>query len=292
MTQKPNESIPTSISSDKEIIKNILLEKESDAVAKDRLYRILYEASLADDINMDTDLINECVKAIDLIEGNEEYLPEEKIKAMRQNVDQGYRNWQKSQRKSLTRKWVLQIAVSFVFILIMSSVVANAFGLNLLQLAARWGSDTFNLSTQNQKKVIQNAADRKTYSNIDDVFEGISTKPLLPGWLPDGFTFKYAEKFTRSDSTDILLYYEDSVNKAIVFDFNVYNADQKAITDTDYEKDDALVDIYEKSNVKHYILKNLEQVQAVWSNLNIVYNISGDLSESETKKIIDSMYGG
>ncbi len=292
MTRKPNESIPTSISSDKEIIKNILLEKESDAVAKDSLYRILYEASLADDINMDTDLINECVKAIDLIEGNEEYLPEEKIKAMRQNVDQGYRNWQKSQRKSLTRKWVLQIAVSFVFILIMSSVVANAFGLNLLQLAARWGSDTFNLSTQNQKKVIQNAADRKTYSNIDDVFEGISTKPLLPGWLPDGFTFKYAEKFTRSDSTDILLYYEDSVNKAIVFDFNVYNADQKAITDTDYEKDDALVDIYEKSNVKHYILKNLEQVQAVWSNLNIVYNISGDLSESETKKIIDSMYGG
>lgn len=43
---------------------------------------------------MDTDLIDECVKTIDLIEGNEEHIPDEKIKAMRQNVDQKYKDWQ------------------------------------------------------------------------------------------------------------------------------------------------------------------------------------------------------
>lgn len=87
MHQRQTGSSPT-ISSDKEIIEKILLEKESDAIAKDKLYRILYEASQTDDINMDSDLINECVKTIDLIECNEEHLPEEKIRIMQRNVDQ------------------------------------------------------------------------------------------------------------------------------------------------------------------------------------------------------------
>lgn len=291
MRQGETGSSPT-MSSDKEIIKKILLEKESDAIAKDKLYRLLYEASLADDINMDTDLINECVKTIDLIEGNEEYLPEEKIKTMRQNVDRKYRDWQRNNWRSETKKRAVQIAASFVVLLFASSVVANAFGLNVLQLVARWGNDTFNFSSQNQEKKIQNAADRESFSSIDEVFEDISPKPILPKWMPDGFTFKYAEKFTRSDSTNVLLYYENTTNKAIIFDFNVYSADHIATTDTDYEKDDNLVEIYERSNVKHYILGNLDQVQAIWSNLNVVYNISGDLSESDIKKIIDSMYGG
>lgn len=287
MTRKLNAA---DMSSDKEIIRNILSEKESDAIAKERLYRILYDASLADDINMDTDLINECVKALELLDGTEEHLSESKIQAMRQNVDQKYRDWQKDLRKRRVKKWALQVAASLILVSLTSSVVANALGLNLLQLAARWGNDTFNLFTQNQKKVTQNVVDKKTYSSMDEVFEEISSKPLVPEWMPDDFTFKYAESFTRSDSTDIVLYYEDSTNKIIVFDFSIYNGSH--VTDTDYEKDGNLVEIYEKSNVKHYILKNLDQVQAIWNSLNVVYHINGDVSTEDMKTIIESMYGG
>lgn len=278
--------------SDKEIIKKILSEKESDTIAKDKLYRILYEASMADDINMDTDLISECVKAIDLIEGNEEHLTKERITGMRQNVNLKYNGWKKTQQRKNTKKWVAQIAVCIVLFLFTSSAVANAFGLNLLQLVAHWGSDTFNLSNNNQGKESQNIADRKTYSNIDEVFEDLPTIPFLPKWLPNDFIFKYAEKFTRSKNTNILLYYEDSANKVIVFDFNVYYDDHTSTTNTDYEKDDNLIEVYEKNNIKHYILNNLNQVQAIWNNLNIIYNISGDISIDDMKKIIDSMYGG
>lgn len=116
-------------------------------------------------------------------------------------------------------------------------------------------------------------------------------KPLLPEWVPDGFSFKYAEKFIRPDNTNVLLYYQDKSNKVIVFDLNIYNSN-KSVTNISFEKDDSLVEIYEKSNMKHYILKNLGQVQAVWENSNILYNLSGDASADEIKKIIDSMYGG
>lgn len=95
--------------SDKEIIRKILSEKGSDVLEKEKLYRILYEASAVDKISMDTDLIDECIKAINLIEGKEEHLSEEKMKTMRQNVDQAYKKWRSSQRKTLAGKRIAQV---------------------------------------------------------------------------------------------------------------------------------------------------------------------------------------
>ncbi|MHB8073290.1 DUF4367 domain-containing protein [Desulfosporosinus fructosivorans] len=293
MEQKTNNSYPSG--SDKEIFKKILSEKESDALVKDKLYRILYEASSADELSMDTDLIDECVKAIDLIEGKEEYLFEEKVKAMRQNVDQRYKDWCISQRKSHSKKLIAQIAACCVLIFFMSSVVANAFGYKFIQSMVQWGKDIFNLSTQNQSNGQNgntNIAQRKTYNSVEEVMKDLPSKPLLPKWLPDGFTFKYAEKFARLDNTNVLLYYQDAANKVLVLDLNIYDDSNKAAANINFEKDDKLVENYEKNNVKHYILNNLGQIQAIWSNSDVVYNISGDVSGGEMKKIIDSMYGG
>lgn len=295
MEQKTNNSYPPASNSDKEIIKKILSEKESDAIVKDKLYRILYEASSADEVSMDTDLIDECVKAIDLIEGKEEYLSEEKMKAMRQNVDRRYKDWRVSQRKIHSRKRIAQIAACFVLIFFTSSAVANAFGYNLIQSMVQWGKETFNLSTQNYSNGQNgntNIAQRKTYNSVEEVMKDVPSKPLLPKWLPDGFTFKYAEKFARSDNIKILLYYQDNTNKAIVFDLSIYDDSNKAAANINFEKDDKLVEIYEKNNVKHYIMNNLGQIQAVWSDSVVLYNINGDVSAGEMKKIIDSMYGG
>jgi len=88
---------------DADIIKEILLEKESTIAAIDKMYRVLEEASLADDISMDTDLINECVKTLNLLEGNEDHLSDEKIKAMKKNIEQNHREWLKSQCKKRTK---------------------------------------------------------------------------------------------------------------------------------------------------------------------------------------------
>ena len=90
MDKKTTQSFLLNSGSDKEIIKKILAEKESDAVVRDKMYGILFEVSLADDTIMDTDLIDECVKTIALIEGHEEHLSPEAIKTMRLKVDQKY----------------------------------------------------------------------------------------------------------------------------------------------------------------------------------------------------------
>ncbi len=296
MEQKPNTSHPPNTNSDKEIIKKILSEKESDASAKDKMYRILYEASSVDNVNMDTDLIDECVKTIDLLEGNEEHLSEEKMKEMQQNIDQKFKEWQNTQHRKSIKKKIIQIAACFIFIFFTTSVVASAFGHNFINLAIDWGKETFHFSSQDQSKLPNNGdnvSERIINHDIEMIFADIQPRPSLPEWLPEDFVFKYAEKFNRIGSTNIILYYEHDTNdKIIIFDFDIYMDNKLPEIDTAFEKDENLVEIYERNSIEHYILKNIDQVQAVWSNFNIVYHVSGDVLVEEMEKIIDSLYGG
>ncbi|NLN49445.1 MAG: DUF4367 domain-containing protein [Clostridiales bacterium] len=283
---------PTNTRNDKEIIKEIVTEKERDADASNKMYGILYEASLADEVTMDTDLIDECVKAIDLIEGREEHLDQEKITAMRQKVDKQYKDWLKVQRQRSLRKLLVQSAAGLILFFFMSSAIAIALGYNPIEVIIDWGKDTFHLSFPNHsnEENFNNLAERKIYGSIGDALHGVAVKPLLPGWVPDGFAFTYAEKFTSLDDTKIVLCYENSAHKNIIFDFEIYET--HVSIDTFFEKDDNVVEVYDKNNIPHYIFQNLDQVQAVWVSANIVYNINGDISADEVKKIIDSMNGG
>ncbi|SFH31492.1 protein of unknown function [Desulfotomaculum arcticum] len=293
MDKRSTEPIPPNTNSDKEIFKKILSEKECDANVKDRMYAILYEASSADEATMDTDLIDECVKAIDLIEGHTEHLDPEKMKAMRQKVDQKYENWLKVQRKRRLKKLLAQSAAGFILVFFMSSAVASALGYNLVQTVVDWGKETFYLSAENESNGLNgnaNIADRKIYGSIDEVLQDMPAKPLLPQWVPGGFVFKYAEKFVRLDNTNVMLYYENSAHKTIAFDFEIYT--DQASADASFEKDDKMVEVYEKNNIPHYIFQNIDRVQAVWTSSNVIYNLSGDVSTDEMKKIIDSMNGG
>jgi len=289
MDKRSKEPIPPDINSDKEIIRKILAEKECDADVKNKMYAILYEASSADGATIDTDLIEECVKALDLIEGREERLDPEKMAAMRREVDQRYKDWLRAQRKHRFKKLLVQSVAGLILAFFMSSAMASALGYNLVQIVAGWGKETFHLSAQNQNNA-QNIFDKKNYSNAEEVLQDMTAKPLLPQWVPDGFAFKYAEKFVRLDNTNIVLYYENSAHKIIVFDFEIYT--DQASADASFEKDDNMVEVYEKNNIPHYIFQNIERVQAVWSSSNVIYNVSGDVSADEMKKIIDSMNGG
>ena len=292
MDKRSTEPIPPNTNSDKEIIQEILSERERDADVKDRMYAILYEASSAHEATMDTDLIDECVKALDLLEGREEHLDPEKIKAMRHQVGQKYEEWLKVQRKRRLKKLLVQSAAGLILVFFMSSAVAGAMGHNPIQIVADWGKNTFHLSAQNQSNGQNggtNIADRTIYGSVDEVLQDVAAKPLLPGWVPDGFDFKYAERFSRLDNTNVVLYYENDANKAIIFDCGIYT--DQASADISFEKDDNPVEVYEKNNVQHYIFQNFNQVQAVWIRANVIYNVSGDVSADEMKKMIDSMNG-
>lgn len=283
--------------SDSDIIKDILLERGCDTAERDKMYRLLYEASLSDDVNIDAALIKECVEAIELIENDEHELSKEKIKTMCQNIDHKYQKWQRRQKYTFYKKALGKIAACFIIAFFGFAVVASAFGYNLVQEIITWGEENFNLSIVREVNETSSGSDSfntnsnsMAYDDVDKAFENIDPKPLLPKWTPDDFAFKFAEKFTMTNYTKILLYYEDE-DKSLIFDYVIYGENFKADR-LSYEKDATPIRIFEKNNVKHYIMKNLDKVQVVWTNSNVIHSITGDISMDEAEKILESMYGG
>lgn len=98
---KDNYSENLKANCDAEIIKHILTEKLDDTVIKEKMHRILYETSMSDDVNMDTELIDECILTLDLIDGNESDLAEEKKLVFLRGLNGKYRHYRKMQRKRL-----------------------------------------------------------------------------------------------------------------------------------------------------------------------------------------------
>jgi len=111
---------------------------------------------------------------------------------------------------------------------------------------------------------------------------------LLPAWIPEAFQFKYAEKIIRPTNIIVSIYYQDKGDKNVIINASIY--DHNGVPkDINFEKDENLVEVYNTENVEHHIFINLGQTQAVWIDENIIYNITGDISPGEIKRIIDSM---
>ncbi|MGB8450843.1 MAG: DUF4367 domain-containing protein [Anaerocolumna sp.] len=285
-----NKKIANHDPSDTKIIKSIFLEKDNDITVRDKLYKLLYQASEVDEFNMDTDLINECVDTINLIEGDEVNIPDEKMAEIRQNIELLYKKSFWSAKGKHFLRTVSITAACILLVLSLTNVVAYSFGYNIIDVVSKWGTDHFNLFTgQEPETQGNNITNRVIDTNMNKVLQDIKENPLLPGWLPEGFTFKYIEKYNRKDSINILLYYENETwnNRVIIFDYTIYH--ENPGSDISYEKDDRLVEIYNKDGNKYYILENENQLQAIWHDSNTLYNINGDITTDEMKKIINNM---
>lgn len=271
--------------SDAEIIKSILLDNDNDIAKRDRLYKLLYQVSEENEFNMDTDLIKECVDTINLIEGEKEQISAEKIAQVCRDIETQYK---RHHRKQLM-KTALRTATCILLVFLVTNVVAYAFGYNIIQIVSNWGDSSFNVFT-GQKSDIEgnNITNRIIDTNINEAFIDIEPQPLLPAWLPEGYSFKYAERYDRKESINVLLYYEDTtINKVTIFDYTIYH--ENPGSNISYEKDERLVEIYKKDGKKYYILKNENQIQAIWNDSNVIYNIDGDISVDTMKKIINQM---
>jgi hypothetical protein len=57
-----------------------------------------------------------------------------------------------------------------------------------------------------------------------------------------------------------------------------------------YERNDEDVYIFHRNGIDHYIMTNMDLVIAVWRSHNFEYSLSGNITEEEVMKIINSIY--
>lgn len=212
-----------------------------------------------------------------------EYYPLKDNKGLVQNivgdVEETVNSLAKRNKITLVHQtWYKKVAGMVAAILIVfcvGSVTAYAFGFGPI---AKWNEDRFWFET---------APVTVELANIVSDFN--NAEKLVPKWLPDGFEFENVDVVTYSDVNKInssFVKNADNDISHIFIDYNCNNIDGHLT----YEKINEDAVKYTKNGIDHFIITNSNNITIVWLNGNFDCSITGKITESEAKKIINSIY--
>ena len=113
--------------------------------------------------------------------------------------------------------------------------------------------------------------------------------PSVPRWAPEGTEEVGQPRVSeRSDKTRIAGKYliEDHEFTVRITIYNEIPEDY----DTIYQKNDGSAYPYEAGGITHYIVENVDNVSAMWTNNVVEGYIQGNISIAELEQIINSIY--
>ena len=161
---------------------------------------------------------------------------------------------------------------------------------NVFQLIGAWTDDIFLLNNVSSLEGNEIEADKKSV-DIEEILGELNySENIFPTWIPEGF--ELTNEFVLSGKTELRIHYKNGQTRELItFTYNVYNSIASG-TMTAFEKDANALEEYFVGDVTHYIFENLGKYIAVWNQNNIECAISGDVSLTELKEMLNSIYGG
>ena len=171
-------------------------------------------------------------------------------------------------------------AAAIIVILVAIAATASALGYNLFGWIPKWNKDV--LGFGGEEETIPN--EFHDSFKIPEALEllGID-EPVYPHWLPKGFKLEAA--VVETDPTFLHEGYLDG-NRSLTITIQPSSSTETIV----FEKDASPVEEYMKSNVIHYILTDDNQVTVTWHTDNYIVYITGDVSNEEAERMIDSVY--
>ena len=226
---------------------------------------------------------------------NEGKTPEEALEAFHKYYEEDDKS-SGSERKSSNRKhnpgfrrWMSGlIAAAAMFVLILgSSLTASALGFDLWDIIVKWTQETFHFgySADVSDTGVPNKNSTEVFAGLQDALNDYDISvSLVPTWLPDGYE-------------EVIVKVEDTPRRrqfAAQYQFGdktirIRIADYFDNAPTQIEQSDSLIEIYSVDGVNYYLFDNEGQLQALWLTENYECYISGPLSLSELREIIDSI---
>ena len=196
-------------------------------------------------------------------------------------------------KRSNSGRWKrgLVAAVAAICILVVgNSITVSALGFDLFAIIAKWTQETFHFGQAGQ-------TDESNAPNPDFAYPCASLQealdyydvslPLVPTWIPSSYT----EGEVRTEDTPMqrvfIAKYECGENSIRIRISDYLDGFPEQI-----EQSDNLIEIYTHAGIDYYIFNNYNQLRAVWINDSFECYISGPLTVSEIKQIIDSIGKG
>lgn len=272
-----------------------------DAMSTEELQQLLREdASKPVGEESDTDVLFYVMEVLAKRrkERNEGKSPEEALESFKKhyNTDNEISSDSESvpatpRRRSIGR-WMqsLAAAAAILVFIIGGSITAHAMGFDLWEIISKWTQETFHFGyvSDTSESNAPDKEDTQSYTGLQEALLASDIQiSLAPTWLPGGYSEveviiedtplqrRYAAKYQSGDNT-----------------IRIRIVNYLSGTPTQVEQSDTLLEIYSVSGIDYYIFDNNSQLQAVWINENYECFISGPLTLSEIKEIIDSIEKG
>lgn len=176
----------------------------------------------------------------------------------------------------------LGLVAAVISVLFATLLAAQAAGVDLWGMIVRWSDETFHFSYQGE-------GPSSSWMNGQEELEGLEMTDHLPSWIPEGYTVQKIQTFEFDDwSTVAISFCGDDMP---TFHLNTYIYDDLEQTQhLTFEKDDTPVQERKLSNGNIvYFYENSGYKKSVYQDKNIIYSISGDLTEESVINILDSV---
>jgi len=195
-------------------------------------------------------------------------------------------------KNSTTPNWVKRlVAAAAIIILIFSgSITAKAFGFDLWEIIVKWTQETFHFgySQDNAEASAPNSEDNVAYAGLQAALgEFDIVEPLVPSWIPSGYTEVSVRTFDTPKQKQFIAMYQNGEAEIKIWIENYLDGYPMQI-----EQNETTVEVYEVNGIKYYIFADVDTLQAAWVRDSYSCYISGPLSLSEIKQIIDSIEKG
>ena len=196
-------------------------------------------------------------------------------------------------KNSTASNWVKRlVAAAAIIILIFSgSITAKAFGFDLWEIIVKWTQETFHFGYSQNSDNAGEAPNKEAslaYSGLQEALDKHNvTTPLVPNWLPQGYTEDTVKTFDTPKQRQYVAKYKNGEKVIKVWIEDYLDSDPVQI-----EQDETVVEVYESNGVKYYIFSDIDSLQVAWVRDNYACYISGPLSLSEIKQIVDSIGKG
>lgn len=195
------------------------------------------------------------------------------------------------EKRHSNRLFVRALPFAAALMLLLSSITAQAFGMNVFSVIARWTAEIFRLdggSTPYATVSLRPLAvdEEATYQSLEEAMEAFGIRaPLAPKEIPE--RFELVKVWAVNRESGILIYadyqsedgeFQIRYNEAETQDFNTL------------EKENSVMVSYIEGGIEHKLISDLGRYKAIWRNGDFECKITGDLSEQEMKTAIDSIY--
>lgn len=180
------------------------------------------------------------------------------------------------------------------FLLVILTLIAlfpqKAEASNFFRRIIAWTEDVFSFinpseETEPEEAYVFHTDNPGLQEVYDKVVELGITDPVVPMWLPEGYTLQNSELFENPAQKYLAATFSNGQGE-VVYQLKLYSDN----TTSAYYKDGEIISKTEKHGITHTILRNQSFLTAAWTTDNKECFISIDCPEDTLIRILESIY--